>query len=106
MRPRHFPLLHLGLLDELEVVLTKAHMTADLVDLVGWNVLRLNKSGRRLKVDLIGRRQKAAALSRVHLPRAAVRHSCSLKAISVRFKGKRGTHFGCITYRDTLGVPK
>ena len=30
---------------------TKARMTADFVDLVGWNVLRLIKSGRRLKVD-------------------------------------------------------
>ena len=37
---------------------TKARMTADLVDLAGWNVLRLVKSGRRLKVDLRGRWQK------------------------------------------------
>ena len=29
----------------------KARMTADLVDWVGWNVLRLIKSGRRLEVD-------------------------------------------------------
>ena len=43
----------------------KARMTADLVDWVGWNVLRLIKSGRRLEVDLRGRWQKAAVLSKI-----------------------------------------